>query len=98
MKNRDRKFTKYCGISGSHIKNAGYSRIRITGIKKSLLASSKLKIGQGCPWFHSCEFFAKQKYSKLKNVHGCTFLSGSRPASQAEAKIEVPEVRTVVVP
>ena len=52
----------------------------------------------GRRWFYSCEFFAKQKYSKLKNVHGCTFLSGSRPTSQAEAKIVVPVVRTVVVP
>ena len=49
--------------------------------------------------------FCRGQNSKLKNVHGCTFLSSS-PAkcvnlgqtSQAEAKIVVPEVRTVVVP
>ena len=49
--------------------------------------------------------FCRGQNSKLKNVHGCTFLSSS-PAkcvnlgqtSQAQAKIVVPVVRTVVVP
>nr|WP_303936521.1 hypothetical protein [Treponema denticola] len=48
MKNRGRKFTKYCGIRGSHIKNAGYSRIRITGIKKFKDVHSPTAMDGGC--------------------------------------------------
>ena len=47
-----------------------------------LAANSKLKIGHGCPILST---------SPAKCV-------SSRPASQAEAKIVVPVVRTVVVP
>ena len=49
--------------------------------------------------------FAVRQNSKLKIGHRCPILStspakyvNSRPASQAEAKIVVPVVRTVVVP